>query len=61
MTKKTYNCKVDNLHVQDDGKTIVLPLEAQEALGLEENQRVVMTKVNQGGKQAVFEIITDEN
>ncbi len=61
MTKKTYNCKVDNLNVQDDGKTIVLPLEAQEALGLEENQRVVMTKVNQGGKQAVFEIITDEN
>ena len=61
MTKRTYNCKVDNLNVQDDGKTVVLPLEAQEALGLKENQKVVMTKVNQGGKQAVFEIITDEN
>ena len=61
MDKKTYNCKEDSLNVQDDGKTIVLPLEAQEALGLKENQRVVMTKVNRGGNQAVFEIITDEN
>ena len=33
----------------------------REQLGLKENQKVVMTKVNQGGKQAVFEIITDEN
>lgn len=61
MNKKTYNCKVDSLNVQDDGKTIVLPPEAQEVLGLKENQKVVMTKVNQGGKQAVFKIITDEN
>ena len=30
MDKKTYNCKVDSLNVQDDGKTLVLPPEAQE-------------------------------
>ena len=61
MAKKPYNCTVEDLQIEDDGKTVILPPEAQEALGLKENQRVVMTKVNQGGKQAVFEIITDEN
>jgi|TARA_B100001964_G_scaffold89747_1_gene100846 hypothetical protein len=60
MTKKTYNCTVDSLNVEDDGKTVVLPPEAQEALGLKENEKIVMTKVAGGGKQAVFKIRSNE-
>jgi len=60
MSKKTYNCTVDSLNVEDDGKTVVLPPEAQEALGLKENEKIVMTKVAGGGKQAVFEIRSNE-
>ena len=60
MSKKTYNCTVDSLNVEDDGKTVVLPPEAQEALGLKEKEKIVMTKVAGGGKQAVFEIRSNE-
>ena len=44
MTKKTYNCTVEDLQIEDDGKTVILPPEAQEALGLKKSEKVVMTK-----------------
>ena len=60
MTKKTYNCTVDSLNVEDDGKTVILPPEAQEVLGLKKSEKVVMTKIARGDK-AVFEIQSNEN
>tara|TARA_B100000029_G_scaffold482795_1_gene533372 strand:+ start:1422 stop:1604 length:183 start_codon:yes stop_codon:yes gene_type:complete len=60
MENKTYNINVSDLLVEDDGKTVVLPLEAQEALGLKENDKIVLKKIARGDK-AIFEIITDEN
>jgi len=60
MENKTYNINVSDLQVEDDGKTVVLPLEAQEALGLKENDKIVLKKIARGDK-AIFEIITDEN
>ena len=32
MTKKTYNCTVEDLQIEDDGQTVILPPEAQKAL-----------------------------
>ena len=60
MTKKTYNCTVEDLQIEDDGKTVILPPEAQEALGLKKSEKVVMTKIARGDK-AVFEIKSNEN
>ena len=39
---------------------MILPPEAQEALGLKETEKVVMTKIARGDK-AVFEIKSNEN
>ena len=61
MTKKAYNIDVGDLQVEDDGRTVVLPLEANEALGLKENDKIVLKKIARGEK-VIFEIIiTDEN
>jgi len=60
MENKTYNINVSDLQVEDDGKTVVLPLDAQKALGLKENDKVILKKIARGDK-AIFEIITDEN
>ena len=61
MAKRTYNCTIDDLQFEDDGKTVILPPEAQEALGLKENGQVIVTKLNGGGKQTIFEIQSNEN
>ena len=60
MAKKTYNCTVEDLQIEDDGKTVILPPEAQEVLGLKKSEKVVMTKIARGDK-AVFEIQSNEN
>ena len=60
MTKKTYNCTVEDLQIEDDGQTVILPPEAHTALGLKETEKVVMTKIERGDK-AVFEIKSNEN
>ena len=52
--------KLEDLQIEDDGQTVILPPEAQKALGLKETEKVVMTKIARGDK-AVFEIKSNEN
>jgi bifunctional DNA-binding transcriptional regulator/antitoxin component of YhaV-PrlF toxin-antitoxin module len=61
MVKRTYNCTIDDLQIEDDGETVVLPIEAQETLGLKENDQVVMKKINIDKNLTIFEIQSNEN
>jgi|TARA_B110001454_G_scaffold79566_1_gene76881 bifunctional DNA-binding transcriptional regulator/antitoxin component of YhaV-PrlF toxin-antitoxin module len=61
MVKRTYNCTIDDLQIEDDGETVVLPIEAQETLGLKENDQVVMKKINTDKNLTIFEIQSNEN
>jgi bifunctional DNA-binding transcriptional regulator/antitoxin component of YhaV-PrlF toxin-antitoxin module len=60
MVKKAYNIDVGDLQVEDDGQTVVLPVDAKEALDLKENDKIVLKKIASGEK-TIFEITTDEN
>ncbi|RZD42929.1 MAG: hypothetical protein CXT73_01870 [Methanobacteriota archaeon] len=60
MTKKAYNIDVGDLQVEDDGRTVILPLDVKKELGLKENDKIVLKKIARGNK-AVFEITTDED
>ena len=61
MVKRTYNCTIDDLQIEDDGETVVLPIEAQETLGLKEKEQVVMKKINTDKNLTIFEIQSNEN
>ena len=61
MSKKVYNCNAEDIQVNEDGKTIILPPEIHLALGLKEGQQIKMTKSNRGGRQITCEIIPNEN
>jgi hypothetical protein len=61
MVKRTYNCTIDDLQIEDDGETVILPLEAQETLGLKEKEQVVMKKINTDKNLTIFEIQSNEN
>jgi|TARA_B110000263_G_C15207512_1_gene463607 bifunctional DNA-binding transcriptional regulator/antitoxin component of YhaV-PrlF toxin-antitoxin module len=60
MTKKAYNIDVGDLQVEDDGRTVILPIDVKKELGLKENDKIVLKKIAMGNK-AVFEITTDED
>jgi|TARA_B110000495_G_C22502219_1_gene308103 bifunctional DNA-binding transcriptional regulator/antitoxin component of YhaV-PrlF toxin-antitoxin module len=60
MTKKAYNIDVGDIQVEDDGRTIVLPLDVQTTLGLKINDKIVLKKIARGNK-AIFEIVTNED
>jgi len=60
MTKKAYNIDVGDLQVEDDGRTVILPLDVKKELGLKENDKIVLKKIARGNK-AIFEITTDED
>ena len=45
MTKKAYNIDVGDIQVEDDGRTIVLPLDVQTTLGLKINDKIVLKKI----------------
>jgi|TARA_Y100001949_G_scaffold138342_1_gene120117 bifunctional DNA-binding transcriptional regulator/antitoxin component of YhaV-PrlF toxin-antitoxin module len=60
MTKKAYNIDVGDLQVEDDGRTVILPIDVKKELGLKENDKIVLKKIARGNK-AVFEITTDED
>ena len=60
MAKKAYNIDVGDLQVEDDGRTVILPIDVKKELGLKENDKIVLKKIARGNK-AVFEITTDED
>ena len=51
MTKKAYNIDVGDLQVEDDGRTVILPLDVKKELGL--NPQIIAKKENHSAYIAI--------